>query len=320
MSKAGALERRDGRGKPRRAGRSRKRTRRFATFGLSGLALLCGIGLDPETLLAGPEHLGRFYPVAAEESGRALWINPAAVGVSVTPATVAEIVWFVDDNEGSGRLFAEGVVGDSLAPASSRKGLRFYNLAVSTGRSSLGFQWEFDDADGIADWTLAWSRPARLGQNLVLGSTLEWRAGSEGKLEASFALRSTLGSSITAAVVGRNVFESDVDGRKSERLWQSGISLRSAKAMGRLAYDVVILEESEDLDHWFSAALDRVKRVRLEYARNTRDEWSASADLVSEGVLLGVGIAGIEGDVLRLSLSAEWRGRPLDPRRGRPRR
>jgi hypothetical protein len=269
---------------------------------LLSAAAACIVGPSPSR--GALSHLGGFHPVAPEEGARSVWVNPAAIGSPARPSTVAELVW--------SDAPADGATGEA-----EPEGLRFVNYSAGTDRSSIGVQWENDDVDGVADWTIAWGKPIPVRRGVTLGTTLEWKAGEDGKLDATVAALVPLGGVARGALVVHDVFEADVDGANTSRLWRAGLSLRSAKLLGRATYDLVRSELSgADAEHWFGLGLDRGRRVRLSYAMNLDGEWSAEADYVHESFLLGGGVLDRDGGARRIFAAVEWLPPPPRGRRG----
>jgi len=234
--------------------------------------------------------VGGFRPVAAEESARALWVNPAAIGASERPSVVAELVW--------------------LEPPDGDRGLedvRWMGLAAATDAASYGLQWEFEDAEGVPDWTFAGGKKTRLGDGPTLGVAAEWRrAGGESSFDGTVGLVFPVGRGWRIAGVGYHLLEPETDGLESPRFWQAGTSYRHPKLLGRLTYDVVFRPDPEDPQHWFGLGVDRTKRVRFSYAVNTDGDWNATLDLALGRHLVGGGVRHPDPGPQREFASWEW--------------
>lgn len=247
--------------------------------------------------------LGGFRPVAAEEGARAVWTNPAAVGLSGRGTALAELS-LRDD---AGRQAEDGSAPEWELPT----GLTALCLAAATDKLGYGFQMELEDQTGVPQWTLAVGNRVRMGRNLHAGMTAEWRGGGDG-LEAAAGVLVPLGRSIRTAAVVRDLLAKDTDGVSGERWWQLGAALEMRPLLGRLTWDVVLTEEPASPVHWIGFALDRAQAAHLSFARSSEGDWSASFHLAFPHHLLGIGAIDRgesgAGDPHRAWLAAEWQG------------
>lgn len=251
------------------------------------VAIAAGLVAAPPAL-ADPSFLGGFRPVAAEESARSVWVNPAAVGVRGVPGAVAELVWLEEDR---------------LRPGDARR----LSVAVSMLDAAYGAQFDLANDTGVPAWTLTWGKRVPLAGPLSLGLGLEWRGGKDsgfdGALGAVLPRRDwTLGAAVT------NLFEPTTEQSKAERTWQLGVAWRPRSLAGRITYDAVLAAEGR-ARHWFGIGFDRTSKIRLGGALSTAGDWNATVDVVLGSHLLGAGARDPENGSRRDFAAWEWTGR-----------
>jgi hypothetical protein len=153
---------------------------------------------------ADPSFLGGLRPVAAEESARSLWVNPAAIGAQGLPRAFADVVWFEQDD---------------LRPADARR----LSMAVSMLDAAYGIQVDLADEAGVPDWVLAWGKRMPLAGRLSLGLGLEWRGGKDSGLDAALgAVIPHREWRLAAAVT--NLLEPTTEEVQAVRTWQLGVA------------------------------------------------------------------------------------------------
>jgi hypothetical protein len=203
---------------------------------------------------AGTDHLGGFRPVASETSARALWVNPAGIGVGERAVAVLEMMWLSRTSGTSGQL-------------------QTLNLAAGAGRAAYGFQWEFDDDVGVADWAVTTGSRTQFARGGAIGTTLEYRGGDEDKFDVTAGLLFPLGG-LKGAFVVRDILEADTDSLATARTFRAGAAYRSQALRGFVSYDYVGAEK-RDGEHWLGLALDQWKSFRISYLTNTDGDWNA---------------------------------------------
>jgi len=277
------------------------------------LVLLLVAGPGPAR--AHPGLLGGFRSVAAEEGARAVWTNPAAVGITGRGSAVAEIT-FRDD---ALRLPEDGSAPDWELPT----GLTAMSVAAATDELGYGLQIELEDETGVPEWTFAVGNGVKLGQALRAGLTAEWRGGGDG-LEGTAGVLVPMGRSLRAAAVVHDLLGKETDGVPGERWWQLGAAAEVRPLLGRLTWDTVLTDGPESPVHWVGFAIDRSKVAHVSFARSSEGDWNASIDLVFPNHLVGVGARDRSEsgavDPHRAWLAAEWCGRTLPGRAAGTRR
>jgi hypothetical protein len=272
------------------------------------LAVLALAGQAP----AHPALIGGFRPIAAEEGARALWVNPAAVGLTGMGTAVAEL--FLDEPaaalpEGGGEwTFPSDVSG--------------FGAAAATDRMAYGYQRELEDRPGVPSWTFALANRVSMGRHANVGAALEWRGGEDGGLEGQLGALLPAGRHLRLGVVLHELFERGADGADGSRHWQVGGALRLTPLLARVTWDAE-LPETGDPVHWFGFAVDRSKAAHLSLARSSEGDWSASLDLAFPNHLVGVGALDRDASETkpdRAFLAAEWRGQALPGAGATPRR
>lgn len=251
--------------------------------------------------------VGGFRPVASERSARAVWTNPAAVGITGRGTAVAEVLVGAD---GAAALLGSDGDGEWDVPTDFQ-GL---SVAVATDHLAYGYQYEADDVVGVPDWTFAVGNRVKMGGSAHLGATLEWRGGDDSGFDASAGVLIPLGRRLIAAAVAHDVLERRVDGADVTSSWQVGLAAPARALLGTFTYDALIAD-AVDTVHWFGFAVDGSKSARFSFARSSDGDWNATFDLAFPNHLLGLGAADRE-DVGskhpdRAFLAAEWRGRAL---------
>jgi hypothetical protein len=237
---------------------------------------------------ADPSFLGGLRPVAAEESARSLWVNPAAIGAQGLPRAFADVVWFEQDD---------------LRPADARR----LSMAVSMLDAAYGIQVDLADEAGVPDWVLAWGKRMPLAGRLSLGLGLEWRGGKDSGLDAALgAVIPHREWRLAAAVT--NLLEPTTEEVQAVRTWQLGVAWRPRSMPGRITYDAV-LPSGSDSRHWFGIGFDRTKRLRIAGALSASGDWDATVDIVLGSHLAGVGVHDPDGGTRREFASWEWTGR-----------
>lgn len=254
---------------------------------------------------AHPALLGGFRPVASEQSARALWVNPAAVGVTGQGAAVAELL--VNGDEA-----AQALDSASQEKWSLPKDVYGFSAAASTDRLAYGYQDETKDLPGVPDWTFAVGNAVKLGQGVRIGATAEWRGGNDSGLDATAGLLMPFGQRMMLAAVARDLLARDVDGTDGHRSWQVGAAVPLRPALGTFTWDAM-LQSSESPIHWFAFSIDRAARAHASVARSSDGEWSVTLALVAPNRLLGVGATERKGGARpdRGFVAAEWRGTPF---------
>jgi hypothetical protein len=263
--------------------------------------------LSVAVLLGGPAHahpglVGAFRPVAAEEGARAVWVNPAAVGLTGMGTAVVEL--FLD--EISGAL----PDGEEWKVPSDVTGL---SVAAATDRLAYGYQRELKDRPGVPDWTLAVANRVRVGRTAHFGAGLEWRGGEDGGLEGEVGAMLPAGRHLRLAAVLHELFERGADGAAGSRHWQVGGAFRVPPLLGRFSWDTEF-PDSGDPVHWFGFAIDRSKAAHASFARSSEGDWSASLDFAFPNHMVGIGALdrdASESKPDRAFLAAEWRGQAL---------
>jgi hypothetical protein len=258
-------------------------------------------------VLVGPAHahlalVGGFRPVASEESARAVWINPAAVGATGLGAAAVEL--FLADPAGA---LPDG--GEEWQIPSELTG---FSVAAATDKLAYGYQRELDDQPGVPAWTLAVANRVPLGRIGDLGAGLEWRGGSDGGLDGTAGVVLPAGRHLRMAAVLHELFERGADGVPGSRHWQLGGALRLAPLLSQVTYDALLPAGGGDAVHWIGLAIDRAKFAHVSFARSSEGDWSASLDLAFPNHLLGIGA--LDRDTSeprpdRAYFAAEWRGR-----------
>ena len=206
-----------------------------------------------EARAAGTRLLGGFRPVAAEEGSRALWVNPAAIGARGRATAVGELSWV-----------------DIGADADAAWRLHGLSLAAGTDRATTGAQFEFQNLPAVPDWTLAVGNRKEFRNGAAFGATGEVRGGNGTTIDGTIGLLFPLGRSMKLAGVVEDVFESDVDGLPTARLWRGGVVIRPHRTSGYLSYDYVSSEaDGAREEHWFAFGSDRAQTFRLSFAINT---------------------------------------------------
>ena len=224
---------------------------------------------------ADPSFLGGLRPVAAEESARSLWVNPAAIGAQGLPRAFADVVWFEQDD---------------LRPADARR----LSMAVSMLDAAYGIQVDLADEAGVPDWVLAWGKRMPLAGRLSLGLGLEWRGGKDSGLDAALgAVIPHREWRLAAAVT--NLLEPTTEEVQAVRTWQLGVAWRPRSMPGRITYDAV-LPSGSDSRHWFIASPTRIML-------------GPTVDIVLGSHLAGVGVHDPDGGTRREFASWEWTGR-----------
>ena len=204
---------------------------------------------------AGTDHLGGFRSVAGEETARALWVNPARIGMRGHATSAIELVWLGTPEGESGKL-------------------QTLSLAAGSNRAVYGFQWEFDDVSGIADWVVSTGGHTTLRNGTAFGSTLEYRGGEDDTFDATAGVSIPVGG-LVAALVVRDLLEADTDGVATDRTWRAGAAYRSAQLRGFASYDY-LGASGRDSEHWFGATVDALRELRLSYFTNTDGDWNAA--------------------------------------------
>ncbi|MEB3323074.1 MAG: hypothetical protein VKI81_09655 [Synechococcaceae cyanobacterium] len=266
----------------------------------AALAVIAALG-GAGAARADSSYLGGFRPVAAEESARSLWVNPAAIGIRGVPRAAVDLVWFEQDR---------------LRPGDARR----LSIAVSMLDAAYGLQLGLADETGVPDWTLTWGKRLPVGGALSLGFDVEWRGGEDSAFDGALgALAARREWSLGAAVT--NLFEPETQGVPAVRTWQLGVAWRPPSMEGRFTYDAV-LPAGADSRHWFGVAFDRTRRIRLAGALSTAGDWNATVDFVLGSHLLGAGARDPEGGSRREFAAWEWTGaqrrQQHGPRTGNP--
>jgi hypothetical protein len=259
------------------------------------LLVLAALSVGTGTVRAGSELLGGFHSVAGVRGVRALWVNPAAVGSDPRPAALAEVAWVEEGDE-------EGETGYPTGPT-------LLSVGASTDHSAYGWQKEWEDSPGVADWTLTVADRRGAANWWSLGLAVEVRGGEGTNVDATAGALVPLGRSLTLAGVAADLFERDTDGRAGERLWRTGIAWRPRDLSGRITWDTVWENDRVDeTRHWFAIALGGTGRVHLEVARSDGGDWSGSVEILFRRTRVAVGGTRPDGGLDRLYASLEWRG------------
>lgn len=247
--------------------------------------------------------LGGFRPVASEHGARAVWVNPAAVGVTGRGTAVAELI--VNGDEAT--AFLQSASEDDWALPTDVKG---FSIAASTDRLAYGFQSEIGDEPGVPAWTFSVGNGVRLGGGGRIGATAEWRGGDDGGLDGSAGALIPLGRQLTFAAVARDVLARDVDGAAGERTWQLGTAIPLPTVYGTFTWDTV-LAGSDGPVHWLAFSLDRGGQAHFSLARSFDGDWNATLDLVFPNHLFGIGAVDRDGGAHpdRAFVAAEWSAR-----------
>jgi hypothetical protein len=269
---------------------------------LAVLALLAAVPAG-----AHPALVGGFRPAAAERTARAVWTNPAAIGMTGRGAASADVVFLGDAVSGLGE---SGDSGDWKLPSDPLG----FSLAASTDRLAYAWQVELEDRPGVPDWTFAVGNAVPVSRTARAGATVEWRAGDGGGLDAAFATQLRLGRSLGACAVVSNLLERGVDGADAPRSVQLGAVLRVRPALGRLTWDTVFTSGADDPVHWLGLAIDGAKSAYLSVARSSGNDWSATVGLTFPHHRLGIGGLDVDGAEVRPQqafLVGEWTGREI---------
>jgi hypothetical protein len=267
---------------------------------LLGTALLTGAS----SAAAHPTLVGGFRPVASERSARALWVNPAAIGVSGQGTASLELL--LDGDQASALLQSASDEEWELPTE-----IRGFSVAAATDRLAYGFQRESDDVAGVPDWTLAVGNGVQLGAGGRAGLTAEWRGGDDSGFDADAGLQFPVGRQLQVAAVLHDLLAADVDGVESRRTWQVGAAAPFRSILGTFTWDAVLVR-SRTTVHWLGFAIDRSRYAHLSVARSTEGDWAASFALTFPHYLFGVGGVDRDGGARpdHGHVSADWSGRP----------
>ena len=274
----------------------RLRRLRFGRFALPApcvLVVLLGLAASPTG--AAPELEAGFRSVVEVLGPRAVWVNPAAIGLSSRPSLLAEGTW----------RQVRGASGEDSWESTPASG----GIAVSMPASGYAWQWEGEDRDGAADWTLSWGQRRSTPGGISFGTAFEWRGGEDSAIDWTLGLILPVGRSLQAAGVVRDLLESDRDGVPVERTWRTGLAWIPRSWHGRLLWDTLWGEgRPGGTVHWFGGAFDLSGGIRLRWLGDFDDEWNGS-------VGIDVGGVGVEGGYRRVRfapdgawIALEWRG------------
>lgn len=252
---------------------------------------------------AHPSLTGGFHPIASERGARAVWVNPAAIGVTGQAAGVAELL--VDGDQAAGLL--QSASGEEWELPSEIRGL---GVAATTDRLGYGFQWESEDRPGVPDWTFALGNGMPLSGGGRVGITAEWRGGDDSGLDADAGIRFPVGADLAVAAVLHDLLAADVDGAPTRRTWQLGAAAPFPSLLGTFTFDTVLVKSRKSV-HWLGFAIDRSRYAHVSVARSTEGDWDASLHLVFPNHLFGIGGTDRDGGARpdQAFVAAEWSGR-----------
>ena len=251
-----------------------------------------------------PSLVGGFRPVASEQSARALWVNPAAIGITGHATATMELLV---DGDQAASLLQSASAEDWELPTE----IRGFSMAAATDRLAYGFQRETDDRGGVPDWTLAVGNGVRLGAGGRVGLTAEWRGGDDSGFDADAGLQFPVAGELTVAAVLHDLLAADVDGAETRRTWQVGAAAPFRSLLGTFTWDAVLVR-SRTTVHWFGFAIDRSRYAHLSVARSTEGDWAASFALAFPHYLFGIGGVDRDGGARpdNAHVSVDWSGRP----------
>ncbi|GJM45360.1 MAG: hypothetical protein DHS20C21_22020 [Gemmatimonadota bacterium] len=266
------------------------------------IGLSVGITPPPSVRAAALVIPSDFRPVAVEGTARAAWVNPSGIGSAGMQSLVLDGIWGGDVVDGTRRL-SGGAKGIS--------DLAYLSVAASTGRTAYAFRYEFDDVDGVADWTVLAANRVVRNSGTEVGTAIEWRGGESQSLDATVSMVRRMGTGLRMSFVVQDVFAQKVDGMEGARRYRFGTAYRPPIGLGYVSWDFDRVEDADEGQHWFALGIDRARLLRLTWATNADGEWSVRAGLLLDTTLFSGGVVDSNSKSRDILGSLEWSDLPI---------